>query len=158
MKSTKSLIRPIERKSTDKSEFNPLSVYESTYSPLKRTDFDMKIIDQWCEIRAKNAPKRRSFHTSFQYKNYLYIFGGLDILEGKLNDFHRINLLDETPKWEEVFPGGAQIDELAYHAAAEISGVYYIIGGQNSAMLGTNSVYAFDVDKNLIEKTTFKVK
>ena len=62
---------------------------------------------KWKEERVLNPPKRRSFHTSCIYDNYLYIFGGKDITEGKLSDIMRLNLMEEeSPKWEEVIPKG----------------------------------------------------
>ena len=65
---------------------------EIILSPLSRTDFNMNILNNWIEVRASNSPRRRSFHTSFLYKEYLYIFGGKDISEGKLNDMWRVNI------------------------------------------------------------------
>ena len=75
---------------------------EIILSHLSRTDFNMNIINNWIEVRASNSPRRRSFHTSFLYKEYLYIFGGKDISEGKLNDMWRVNINEEKPHWEEV--------------------------------------------------------
>jgi hypothetical protein len=82
------------------------------YSPLRRTDFDMGIVERWCEIRTTNAPKRRSFHSAFLYDNCLYVYGGQDILQGKLNDFSRISLLADTPKWHKVKPTGIEAGKL----------------------------------------------
>lgn len=76
------------------------------YTALSRNDFDMKVIDNWCEIRTKMQPKRRTFHSSFVYKEYFYIYGGVDIMSGKLNDFCRINLTGVIPQWEEIIPRG----------------------------------------------------
>jgi len=67
----------------------------------------MNIIESWSEIRTKSTPKRRCHHTSFIYKDYLYVFGGIDINEGKLNDFSRISLTHEEPIWESIHSKGA---------------------------------------------------
>jgi hypothetical protein len=72
------------------------------YVPLSRQDFNMGIIDNWCEIRGHQAPKRRAFHSSFIAKDYLYIYGGIDINEGKLDDFIKIHLLSDNPAWETI--------------------------------------------------------
>lgn len=72
------------------------------YTPLNRYDFDMNIIENWCELRTKNTPKRRCHHVCFIHDNYLFVFGGIDINEGKSNDFSKIYLLSEEPLWESV--------------------------------------------------------
>lgn len=79
------------------------------YTPLNRTDFNMEVKNRWYEIRTRHPPKRRSFHSSFHYKNYLYIIAGQDILEGKLNDIHRISLVESIPNWEKVTPTGDRL-------------------------------------------------
>ena len=76
------------------------------YTALTRSDFSMSIIENWNEIIAYNQPKRRSFHSSFIYKDFFYVYGGLDIITGKLNDISRLNLLDSEPKWENLNPSG----------------------------------------------------
>ncbi len=82
------------------------------YTPLSRQDFDIKITDSWCELRTKMQPKRRAYHSSFMYKEYLYIYGGVDIMAGKLDDFCRINLTGEIPRWEHLIPSGAPTGNL----------------------------------------------
>lgn len=72
------------------------------YTPLNRYDFDMNIIEKWCEVRTRLTPKRRCKHSSFIHQGYLYIFGGIDINQGKLNDIYRIALSSEEPTWEEI--------------------------------------------------------
>ena len=76
------------------------------YTPLSRQDFDLKVSENWCEIRTKMQPKRRAYHSSFVYKEYLYIFGGVDIMSGKLKDLCRINLTGVIPLWEHLIPKG----------------------------------------------------
>ena len=64
----------------------------------------MNTIENWCEIRTRLTPRRRCKHSSFIHQNFLYIFGGIDINQGKLNDVYRVNLTSEEPEptWEEV--------------------------------------------------------
>ena len=68
-------------------------------TPLSRNDFDHNNLNNWSVLRTFSAPKRRSFHSSLIYNDYLYIFGGKDITEGKLNDIQKINLKIDKPKW-----------------------------------------------------------
>ena len=126
---------------------------EIKLTPLSRNDFDMNIINNWIEIRATEAPKRRSFHTSFLYKDYLYIFGGKDISEGKLNDMWKVNLKEAKPKWEEVKPTN-EIDfpYIVHHTGNEVNELFYIIGGQNEFTRQVNLVWLFDIEKNTLEK------
>lgn len=80
------------------------------YMPLSRQDFNMGILDSWFEIRARKQPKRRSFHSAFIHKDCLYIYGGIDIVTGKLGDMKRIQLKnDHHPTWEEVKPLGVAL-------------------------------------------------
>lgn len=81
----------------------------SKYTPLNRIDFNINILDSWTEVRTKSQPKRRSYHSTFIYKDYLYIIGGLDIITGKLNDIKRLKLLGDIFKWEEVNPTGSTL-------------------------------------------------
>lgn len=88
------------------------NTHTSRFTPLKRGDFNLNILDDWTEIRTKNQPRRRSFHVSFIYNNYMYIHGGIDIVTGKLSDMKRIKIIEinsELPIWEEVTPIGVQI-------------------------------------------------
>jgi hypothetical protein len=87
----------------------------SRFTPLKRGDFNLNIVEDWAEVRTKNQPRRRSFHVSFIYNDYMYIHGGIDIVTGKLSDMKRIKIkLDkgELPCWEQVMPIGVQIGKL----------------------------------------------
>ena len=67
------------------------------FSPLNQIPKEIEeksqeFLKKWIEQRTLSPPKRRSFHTSCIYNDYLYIFGGKDITEGKLSDIIRINL------------------------------------------------------------------
>lgn len=102
-------ISGLDLKSESQSNPNVLAninTGEIKYTPLNRTDFDMQITERWYEIRSKQPPKRRSHHSSFIYMDHLYVFGGQDIIEGKLGDFQRINLAEDIPKWEQIKPDG----------------------------------------------------
>jgi hypothetical protein len=78
-------------------------------TPIHRSDFNLEILENWCEIRAKKQPKRRSFHTAFIYKDCLYIYGGIDIAAGKLNDLKYVNFTEQTPIWQDVKTSGVTL-------------------------------------------------
>lgn len=132
----------------------PKVVYDEVkLTPLSRSDFDMNVINKWVEIRASNSPKRRSFHTSFLFQNFLYIFGGKDISEGKLNDLWKVNLKEQKPQWEKITPTNEQqLPYLAHHTGTLVEGSYYIIGGQNEFTRQTNDVWIYNIEQNSIEK------
>ena len=111
-------------------------------------------LKQWSERRALSPPKRRSFHTSCIYNNYLYIFGGKDITEGKLSDIMRINLdIEKSPKWENVIPSNnITLEPLAYHTGTLIGNKYYIIGGNDKFILQSAFIYIYDLNENTLEK------
>ena len=134
---------------------NDLKYDEIKLTPLSRKDFDMKIINSWIEIRTSCAPKRRSFHVSFIKDNYLYIYGGKDISEGKLNDMWRLNLSADKLIWEEVTPtNNKHFPCRAHHTATEVNGKVYIIGGQNEYNYQTNNVYVYDISTGDLNEIT----
>ena len=108
----------------------------------------------WHEKRTLNPPKRRSFHTSFIYDNFLYIFCGKDITEGKLDDIMRINLKEENEaRWESVTPSnGKQLEPLAYHTGTLIGDEYYIIGGSNASLRQSPFIYIYNLSSNNLQK------
>ena len=113
----------------------------------------LKYLKSWKEKRTLSPPKRRSFHTSCIYKNYLYIFGGKDITEGKLNDIMRINLeLEDHPKWENITPNNENLEPLAYHTGTLIGEKYYIIGGNDKYIRQSSFIYIYDLENNNLEK------
>ena len=113
---------------------------------------------KWSEKRVLNPPRRRSFHTSCIYDNYLYIFGGKDITEGKLSDIMRLNLMDEeNQKWEMVIPSnGKTLEPLAYHTGTLIEDEYYIIGGSNVFLRQSPFIYIYNLRENNLEKIKFE--
>ena len=115
------------------------------------------VLNHWSKILVKEAPKRRTCHTSFIYESYLYIIGGIDITEMKQDDIYKINLKEPRPTWVKVNPSGEELEKIAYHAGAEVNGVYYIIGGQNGSLRTLNNIQPFDINKEeLGEKINFE--
>ena len=115
----------------------------SRYTALNRTDFDISVVDNWCEIRCSNAPKRRSNHISFIYNESLYIFGGMDINEGKMNDLYSLPLTSgfDNPKWKIVETIGITPEPLCYHTGVVNNDSLYVFGGENRKGEATNDLY-----------------
>ncbi len=112
------------------------------YTPLTdKYNFNLSVVDQWVEIRTKRIPHRRAFHSAWIFNDYLYIFGGLDISNGKLNDFHRIQLSDEVPKWEELALIGDTLPKISYASSSQYKNEFYVIGGQNEFLEQMNTIY-----------------
>ncbi len=99
----------VEFAKTNTMNMNDSEEDSSRLVPLSRNDFNMGVLENWCEIRAKNQPKRRSFHSGFLYNDYLYIVAGIDIAAGKLNDIKRINLNDDGQTWEDIRTAGVTL-------------------------------------------------
>ena len=108
----------------------------------------------WSEKRVLNPPKRRSFQTSCIYNDYLYIFGGKDITEGKLSDILRLDLTEkENLSWEEVTPeNGMLLEPLVYHTGTLVGDKYYIIGGSNAYLRQNPFIYIYNLKDNILEK------
>ena len=130
------------------------------FSPLHKLSEEQeksseKFLEKWSEIRTLSPPKRRSFQTSCIYDNYLYIFGGKDITEGKLCDIFRIQLNKEekNPKWENITPSnGVNLESLAYHTGTLIEDKYYIIGGNDKFIRQSSFIYIYNLKNNELEK------
>ncbi len=131
----------------------------SRYVSLFRQDFDMQNLEKWSELICQKSPKRRCYHASFIYKEYLYIFAGMDINEGKMNDLFRVNLnfnAETFLKWEEVTFTNSTISELSYLQGAldEEEGKFYIFGGENIFQRYPNDLHIYDIEKkNLVKKS-----
>jgi N-acetylneuraminic acid mutarotase len=85
----------------------------------------------WFKLTGTNviSPKRRLGHTLTAVGKYLYLFGGMD---GDLvfNDLWRFDTAGN--KWEELVVYGQIPEGRCAHAAVEIDGVLYIIGGMST--------------------------
>lgn len=95
---------------------------EPFFSPLHKLSKEneeksQEYLKKWKEKRTLSPPKRRSFHTSCIYNNYLYIFGGKDITEGKICDIMKINLdIEMNSEWENIIPSNnVNLEPLAFH-------------------------------------------
>lgn len=133
----------------------------SRYVSLFRQDFDMQNLEKWSELICQKSPKRRCYHISFIHKDYLYVFAGMDINEGKMNDLFRVNLnlnSENFLKWEEVTVSGSHPSELSYLQSALDSenNKLYIYGGENIYQRYPNDLFIFDIEKKNFVKKTFE--
>ena len=148
----------IANSSTIKGSESKFKFHEPHYSPLHKISNEEKQYESqarlWSEKRALRPPKRRSFHSSCIYNNYLYIFGGKDITEGKLSDIMRIDLISENaPTWEAMIPSnGVDLEPLAYHTGTLVGSEYFIIGGNNVFLRQSSFIYIYDLEENSLEK------
>ena len=121
--------------------------------PKEIEENSQNILKKWKEKRTLSPPKRRSFHTSCIYGNYLYIFGGKDITEGKLSDIVKVDLTLDKPKWENVIPSNkVNLEPLAYHTGTLVGNKYYIIGGNDKFIRQSAFIYIYDLEKNTLEQ------
>ena len=109
-------------------------------------------LKNWSERRVLSPPKRRSFHSSCVYKDFLYIFGGKDITEGKLSDIAKLKLTDKDAKWETVTPSNDTLEPLAYHTGTLINDKYYIIGGNDKYIRQSPFIYIYSINDNVLKK------
>lgn len=127
----------------------------SKYTPADpNKDFDTDVLDLWYEIRTKFNPARRSFHCCWNFKDYIYIYGGVNINIGKCSDFHKINLVTETPAWKRFVPINVEmVPPLAYASYLTIDDEFYIIFGQNDKMNQVNTIFKIIPSSNEEEDT-----
>lgn len=138
-------------------DFESLEVWNPKYKPLNRWDFDINVTEKWMELKCTNAPKRRSYHTSFIYKETLYILGGLDLKEGRIFDMSSLNLnFSDEIKWKNLTVTGDQPEALSDQAGVIVDDYYFLFGGQNSQEQVRNDLYILNLLTLNWEKRTFQ--
>jgi hypothetical protein len=133
---------------------------QSRYVSLFRQDFDMMNLEKWSELICQKSPKRRCYHCAFVYKEYLYIFAGMDINEGKMNDLFKVCLnknAEDFLKWQEVIMHNSNPPELSYLQGAldAESGKFYCFGGENIYQRYPNELNVLDLERKSWSKKTF---
>ena len=114
-----------------------------------RDDFDHEDMNKsWQEYRVTGkAPRRRGYHASFIYDNFLYIHGGQDIREGTLDKMYKINLEPKSSEnnWEEViWKGVEKPGKISYHKLIRYEKKVYLIGGSNLE-IDNEKMFEFDI-------------
>lgn len=156
-------LRKINISEHNESNINPDILKKFTFSryvSLFRQDFDMQNLEKWSELICQKSPKRRCYHASFIFKDFLYVFAGMDINEGKMNDLFRVNLnlnSENFLKWEEVTVSGTHPSELSYLQGAldPEGGKFYVFGGENIYQRYPNDLFILDIEKRTFTKKSF---
>jgi len=153
-KSSNSRISTIPKKNMS-FEFENI-LLRPTYKPLTRNDFDMNVQDKWLEIKCINVPRRRSYHSSFIHKDTLYIFGGVDLKEGRISEMSSISLkFIDNIQWINSEVYGDIPEPLSDQAGTLVEDSYYMFGGQNTHEEVTNNLYVFNLNNSTWKMNTF---
>jgi hypothetical protein len=104
----------------------------------------------WSRVKPKGPqPSPRNGHSACIYKSFMYIFGGRDDDNNKLNDMWKFNI--ETQEWTEI-PMTARDDDPSWIVPLERSGHSCDVYGQYMVIFGgffditkeLNDLYLFD--------------
>lgn len=130
-----------KKEEENKAKLSPQTLKVSTQKQKQeqldeREDFDYEeAFKSWQEYRVTGkTPRRRGYHASFVYENYLYVHGGHDIREGTLEKMYRINL---NPKgndneWELIQQRGVEKPgSIGYHTLTLHENTAYLFGGSD---------------------------
>ena len=115
----------------------------------------------WYEVRIDSkVPERRGYHSTFEYQNKLYIFGGHDIREGFLNnlwmiDMDAFNDFDVHPEdqekscgWQQLqFNGKLRPEAVSHHTSVVHGNTMYLFGGCLASGLENNDFWSLNIDK-----------
>ena len=107
-----------------------------------------------------NLPRPRTNHSSVYYKHGMYVFGGSDEANNKLNDLWKFDLKDE--RWIIINYASqdcedGQPSKRSGHAANIIDCKMYIFGGLEGITHETNDFFCFDIDKEVWTTIQLKV-
>lgn len=96
-----------------------------------------------------NLPRPRTNHTALYYKHGMYIFGGSDEGNNKLNDLWKFDL--QKKRWIIINHISDECDDQqptrrSGHAANIIGNKMYIFGGLEGITHEANDFYSFDLD------------
>lgn len=124
---------------------------ERKYIALTRQDFNNDILKNWGEIKALNRPSRRTNQIAFTFNDFLYIYGGRDINQGKMDDMYKLplQLTTSNPKWEKVSFKGISPGQITNHKAELINNNLYVFGGVNPSETSSNSLYIYSISNSL---------
>lgn len=144
------------------NEEGPSVLYASMEMPTGH-----KCSSGWFELKAKGKlPDKRSFHSAVIYDGKLYVFGGEDIKEGRVDDLWCLDLdafFDKEEKeledneledqseldkycWHKIETHGDHPGKIAHHKACIESQCMYVFGGIDDA--GDNIKHFYCLDMN----------
>lgn len=95
----------------------------------------------WSERITGPLPPARSAHGATIYGNKLWIFAGYDG-NTRLNDMWSIDLLSNTPQWEQINQLGDSPPTCCNFPVATVNDSMYVFSGQSGAKI-TNNLYEF---------------
>lgn len=123
--------------------------YEDKMEELKNGMNEYDIITDTMMESCSNLPRPRTCHTAVYYKHGMYIFGGSDEANNKLNDLWKFDL--KQHRWiivnhlsDDCEDG--QPTKRSGHAANVLNGKMYIFGGLEGITHETNDLYSFDFE------------
>lgn len=123
------------------------SKVEEKVEELKKGMNEYDVITDTMMETCTNLPRPRTNHTAVYYNKGMYIFGGSDESNNKLNDFWRYDF--ETKRWIIINHISADCEDgqptkRSGHAASVVGGKMYIFGGLEGITHETNDFYSYD--------------
>lgn len=101
--------------------------------------------ESW-EVLQLNGPQSRSNHSASIYKNFLYIFGGLDEDHSALNDFWKLNL--ETWHWSQINLKGDSPAARSGHTCTIYRNYLILFGGIKEIGHETNELFYCNLESH----------
>ena len=94
-------------------------------------------------------PSPRASHSATIADNYMYVFGGKDNDDEKLNDLWRLDL--DTDVWEQIIaaPGSQKPIGRYGHSSATYNGHLIVFGGIHEITKELNDMYIFNLKTNV---------
>jgi hypothetical protein len=130
------------------SKANDLWVYDfekKTWEELDKGDFNMTEIKQ-SESHNIERPKPRVGSAIIFFQNSIYLFGGHDEDNEKLDDFWKYDLA--TNKWSEINPEGLKPTGRNGHTMVIINNKIVLFGGILEITKESDEVFIYDLSTN----------
>ncbi|CAI2362842.1 unnamed protein product [Moneuplotes crassus] len=107
-----------------------------------------------------NLPRPRTCHTAVYYKHGMYVFGGSDEANNKLNDLWKFDLKER--RWIIINYASQDCEDgqptkRSGHACCSIGNMMYIFGGLEGITHESNDFYCFNMDKEVWTTIQLKV-
>lgn len=133
---------------------------EEKIEELKQGMNEYDVITDTMMETCTNLPRPRTNHTSVYYDKAMYVFGGSDESNNKLNDFWKFDLVKK--RWiiinhisQECEDG--QPTKRSGHAASVIANKMYVFGGLEGITHETNDFYVYDFRSDTWRNIQLKV-
>ena len=109
--------------------------------------YDFKL-DKWRTKEFQNGPSARSSHSAVVKDNKMYVFGGKDFENNKLNDFWVFDII--TGIWTEI-PYSQEVDwpvSRSGHSTGVFKNFIIIFGGIHELIQELNDLHLYDIVNN----------